>query len=151
MDISKAYPNPVNRDLLFEQLNASFPSLSFSDSGIVVHNISAQDEAAINGILAAHMASVLTDNQKAELARQAALEDARDYLKKQLVNPNPNVSTIYTTVKAFVDNRPQLLQMVTNNLNLCRAAFVWGALDLATPLGQQRYLMVVQITIGILA
>ena len=92
------------------------------------------------------------ENTKLNAAQTAALAQARNYLRKQLLNPSPNVAAIYNTVKSYVDANPHLQVMVTNNLNLCQNAFGWGVLDLIAPtaITRQRYLIAVELTIGLL-
>lgn len=151
-----------NFDKLLEEIRASYPLANLSTgngldntSGIRVQMPDGTNQAtmdAIGAIITAHNAAVLTSEQQIESARQAALNQARDYLRKQLLSASPNITTIYNNVKLYVDNNTHLSQMVANNLSLCQNAFVWGILDLVSPtaLTRQRYLMVVQITIGIL-
>lgn len=109
MDISKAYPNPVNRDLLFEELVlAGFPSLSFSDSGLVVHNVTAQNEATINAVIAAHNANALTTEQSHKAEQSTILDKANlalQYLPdiRKLLNALIDIDIVNTadTAQAF--------------------------------------------------
>lgn len=155
MEFTKNYPNPVNRDKLREELNtANFIELIFRVEAFTVLSVSAPDEVTIDAIVAAHNASVLTATQQEENARQAALNQARDYLRKQLLNSAPSVATIYSNVKAFVDNNPYLLQIVGNELSLANLAFGWTVASMnnpATNTDRARYLFVIQTTLGILA
>lgn len=107
--------------------------------------------ADIQAILDAHNPATLSDNQKSNLAAAVALIQGKLYLRKQLVNSSPNVTTIYTTIKAAVDGNAHLLQMVNNQIALAETAFVW-TLNLVTPtaLDRTRYIFCVQMVVGLL-
>lgn len=107
--------------------------------------------ADVQAILDAHNPALLTDTQKNALAANVALIQGKLYLRKQLVNANPNVATIYTTVKGYVDGNAHLLQMVNNQIALAETAFVW-TLNLITPaaIDRTRYLFCVQMVIALL-
>ena len=153
------YPkDPVNMETLDTEIKASFPlaGLISDNGGVRVSMPDGTNQAtwdAIGVIITAHNPTTLSENQKITAAQITALADARDYLRKQLLNPSPNVATIYSNVKAKIDDNPQLVQMVSNNLTICSNAFVWGVLDLITPtpLTRQRYLFVIELTLGLLA
>lgn len=154
MDISKAYPNPVNVEKLAEELRTSFPSVSMSDSGIRIHNVVAEDEPLIDTIIGAHNASVQTDEQKLQSAQSAALNQARDYLRKQLLNPSPNITNIYNNVKSQVDANPQLLQIVNNKLSIAQLAYGWTVASMnagANNTDRARYLECILSVVGLLA
>lgn len=150
MDIQKAWPNGANQELLYEQLRAQFPSLTTRPNSIEIHNITAQDESAIDAIIAAHVGSALTDGQKITQAQAIALNQARDYLRKQLMQANPNVSIIYTQIKVYIDNHAVLAQMVTNQIELMRLAYAWPILGILTNTDKSRYIMAVQHVIALL-
>ncbi len=151
MDILKTWPNGANRELLLEQLSAQFPSITARPSGVEIHNVEAQDESAIDAILAAHVGSNLTEGQRIESAQVIALNQARDYLRKQYLQASPNPIAVAATIKTYVDNHPTLLQMVTIETASQRSAYSWPVLDLATPVGANRYLAVIKAILAILA
>lgn len=92
--------------------------------------------------------TAITDVQK------EALGKARDYLRKQLLKPSPNVQAIYTTIKGYVDSHPQLLQMVNNELALASSAHGWSVPNMnnpATNADRARYLLAIHNLLAILA
>lgn len=74
VDITKPYPTPVNRDLLFEQLHAQYPAITFRDTVLIVHEVLAEDATTIDAILAAHNATQQSNVQTIQTAR-AGLRD----------------------------------------------------------------------------
>jgi hypothetical protein len=52
---------------------------------------------------------------------------ARRYLRDQLRSANPNLGTIFSTIKAFVDGNPQLLVALNNNIDVMALAYGWSA------------------------
>jgi hypothetical protein len=46
VDISKAYPDPCNVDLLMQTVRTSYPEASQGDTGSRVHNIAPENAAA---------------------------------------------------------------------------------------------------------
>lgn len=92
------------------------------------------------------------ENNKIEATRSVSINQARDYLRKQLASPSPNITTIYNTVKNVVDNNPTLLQMVNNQITITQNCFGFVInLVLPTPVDRQRYLFAVEIVVGLLA
>lgn len=85
-----------------------------------------------------------------DAAQVVALAQARDYLRKQLMQNSPNISTIYTTVKSHVDAQPILQRMVSNEIALARLAYAWPVLGILTDTDKARYLMAVQNVIALL-
>lgn len=91
------------------------------------------------------------ENTQVEMVRSISINQARDYLRKQLMSPSPNITTIYNTVKNVVDNNPTLLQMVNNQITITQNCFGFVInLVLPTPVDRQRYLFAVEIVVGLL-
>ncbi len=66
-----------------------------------------------------------TVSASSELARTA-----RHYLRDQLRSNSPNLNTIFTTIKTFVDNNPAVLQVMLNNaIDGMAAAYGWNAVN----------------------
>lgn len=67
MDITKAYPSPVNIESLMATIRAAYPEASQGENGFRVHNISPENEATVSAdldsIIAAHNPSVQTTLQ----------------------------------------------------------------------------------------
>lgn len=94
------------------------------------------------------------ENNKIEAARSASINQARDYLRKQLLASSPDIPTIYTTVKNFVANKPELLQMVNNKLSLAQLAYGWTVASMnagANNTDRARYLECILSVVGLLA
>jgi hypothetical protein len=66
----KAYPNPVNRELLQEEFS-SFTQCVWRDSGVEIIGASVDDEVTIDAIIASHDASQSTDEQTTDSASQS--------------------------------------------------------------------------------
>lgn len=144
----------INRDKLHEEFDAAFGIVPFA----VRHGydganfVEAPDEVTleqVQTIVNAHDPAILTPAQQKEAAQQILLANAKIYLSAQLAAPNPNITTIYNTVKAHVDSSPLLQQMVTNQITICSNSLTW-VLNLLTPtaLDRQRYLLCVQLVIS---
>lgn len=84
-------------------------------------------ESAYTNFLAAN-----TVNNNIESARQAALAQARDYLRKQLLNPSP-IGTIYGNVKGYIDGNSHLATMMDTRLSLVQDAYGWNPANLKAP------------------
>lgn len=96
----------------------------------------------------------LGENTAITEVQKEALGKARDYLRKQLLKPSPNVQTIYSTIKSYVDSHPQLLQMVNNELALANLAYGWTITSMNNPANNNdraRYLIVIHNLLAILA
>jgi hypothetical protein len=52
---------------------------------------------------------------------------ARRYLLDQLRSASPDLGTIFTQMKAYIDSNPQLLLMHNNNINVMSLAHGWNA------------------------
>lgn len=146
----------VNADKLKEELIAAHGGLfavSCRGDGTqaIIHAPDGTTLQQIQATLNAHNPALLTTNQKSASAISVALEQGKIYLRQQLVNASPNVTTIYNTIKAQVDGNPHLLQMVTNQIALAETAFIW-TLNLASPTAADRvrYIFCVQMVIGLL-
>jgi hypothetical protein len=74
VEITKAYPNPVNIESLMKSVRDVYPEASQGDNGFRVHNIAPENETAVSAaldvIIAAHNTNTLTTEQQA-LAVQA--------------------------------------------------------------------------------
>ena len=97
------------------------------------------------------MAIKVGENTQIKATQTIALDKARDYLRKQLMIPNPNIGTIYSTIKPIVDSHPILLQMVNNQIDLLRTAYVWPVLGGLTNVDKSRYVEAVKDVIALLA
>lgn len=129
-DFTKQYPSPLNRDLLAEQLVAAGYGYQFRDADFTAFNV--DSEANLDSLIAAHNGNTLTENQKIESARQAALVQARDYLRKQLLSP-ATIATIYGNVKGFVDGNTHLAAMMATRMTLANLAYGWVIADMNNP------------------
>jgi hypothetical protein len=110
-------------------------------------SVTAQD---IDTILLAHNPAILTEDQQLKSAAAVAIAQGKTYLKRQLLNPAPDVQTIFETLSDAINNNPYLLQMFANQRNLTLAANGWAALDTATPLGRVRYILIAEQVIALL-
>lgn len=76
MDITKAYPSPVNIEGLINTVLAIYPYVSSGENGFRVHNIAPENAQAVSdnldAIIAAHDANILTIDQ------QNKIEDASE-------------------------------------------------------------------------
>lgn len=100
------------------------------------------------------MAIKVGENTQIEAARNASITQARDYLRRQLLSNSPDIPTIYTTVKNFVANKPELLQMVNNKLALAQLAYGWTVVSMnagANNTDRARYLECILSVVGLLA
>ena len=79
----------------------------------------------------------LTEDQQLKEAALVAIEHGRRYLLRQMLSSNPNLGTIYTTIKSAVDSNTYLQQMVTNKLALMSLAYTW-TINLTTPTNVDR-------------
>jgi len=151
-----------NIDQLLIELRASFPQANLMSGDGISSMLFVRVELAdgspqsswdtVQSIVTNHNASVLTDDQKVQNAQNAAINQARDYLRKQLLNASPNITTIYNNVKSYVDANSYLSQMVSNQITIMSNSFTW-VLNLITPtaIDRQRYLLAVEIVVGLLA
>jgi len=57
------------------------------------------------------------------VARTLLLSDAKNYLSAQLATASPNVQTIFTTVKTYVESNAILTQMMVNQIALFNSAY----------------------------
>jgi len=111
-----------------------------------------------NGLIAIHDAFVASNQALAietatlTAAQNVALNQAKTYLRKQLLNASPDMSVIFTTVKGYVDGNAALLQMVNNQIDLNRSAFSWPALNLVTPaaVDRTRYLRCIEDVVSLI-
>lgn len=158
------YAKTVNFDKLLAEIRASYPNADLAsgdgltlDAGVRVIMPDGTSEGiwgAIGVIVNAHNASSLTSDQQLTNAQAMALNNARVYLRTQLLSTSPNISNIYTTVKNYVDNNPYLLQMMTNKLTLANLAYGWSVANMNNPTTNNhraQYLECVQSLLGILA
>jgi hypothetical protein len=66
---------------------------------------------------------------------QDIAKTARTYIRNQLRSANPNLGTIFTTIKSFVDNNPQLLTSLNNNIDVMALAYGWNAVNVKAATG----------------
>lgn len=106
----------------------------------------------VQTVVDAHDPATLTSEQQKSIARTLMLSTAKNYLSDQLGAPNPNVPSIFTQVRDYVDGHPILTQMVTNEITLAQTAFGW-TLNLATPTptDRMRYLIIIQLVMATIA
>lgn len=156
VDISKAYPNPVNIDALMETVRATYPEVSQGENGFRVHNVAPENEATVSAdldtIIANHNPATLTTEQQKAVARTLMLSDAKNYLSNQLQSASPNVTNIYNTVKAYVDGNPTLSQMLSNQISLFNTAY-GVTINTTTPTAadRTRYLICCQLVLATIA
>lgn len=94
----------------------------------------------------------LTTEQTKAIARTVLLSDAKNYLSNQLQSSNPNVQTIFNTVKAYVDGNATLSQMVSNQIALFNTAYaVTVNPSGATAADRARYLICCQLVLSTIA
>ncbi len=63
-----------------------------------------------------------TVSVSSEMARTA-----KRYLRDQLRSASPNLGTIFSTIKTFVDGNAQLLTALNNNVDVMALAYGWNA------------------------
>jgi len=78
-------------------------------------------EAALDTALAA-----IADEDSISASSNIMLT-ARRYLRNQLRSANPDITTIFNTIKTSVDGNPALLTMLNNNITLMALAYGWNA------------------------
>ena len=88
--------------------------------------------------------------QQLQSAAAVAVAQGKEYLKRQLLNPAPDVQVIFNTLSEAINNNPYLLQMFTNQRNLTLAANGWAALDTGTAQGRVRYILIAEQVIALL-
>jgi hypothetical protein len=80
VEISKAYPNPVNIDGLLSAVRLVYPQASQGDNGFRVHNIAPENEAAVSAdldtIILAHNPATLTTEQQEAVVQANAKSQA---------------------------------------------------------------------------
>lgn len=92
MDISKAYPNPVNIESLMQTVRASYQA-SQGDDGFRVHNIAPENEASVSAaldlIIHQHNPATLTTEQQqrqTDSGERATLLQQADNALTQITN-----------------------------------------------------------------
>jgi hypothetical protein len=106
----------------------------------------------VQTVVDAHNPATLTADQQKAVARALMLSDAKNYLSNQLATANPNVQTIFNTVKAYVDGNAILTQMVTNQIALFNTAYgVTVNPAGATAADRTRYLVCCQLVLATIA
>jgi hypothetical protein len=85
-----------------------------------------------------------------ESAQNAALNQARDYLRKQLLSP-ATIPTIYTTVKAYVDGNTHLSAMMNTRMTLANLAYGWTVASMTNPANNNDRSRYLECVFGILA
>ena len=101
------------------------------------------------------------DNANAGVAEEAALQTTRDialasakiYLRNQLRSVSPNPTTIFNTIKGYVDSNASLLLMVENQIDLMSIALVWTTATVKAGtllIDRTRYILAAQMVIGVL-
>lgn len=94
----------------------------------------------------------LSASENKAVARTLLLSDAKNYLSAQLQSSNPNVQTIFNTVKAYVDGNATLSQMVSNQIALFNTAYaVTVNPSGATAADRARYLICCQLVLATIA
>lgn len=68
----------------------------------------------------------VTDTNTVSVSSDLA-RTARRYLRDQLRSANPNLGTIFITVKNFVDGNPQMVTALNNNIDVMALAYGWNA------------------------
>jgi hypothetical protein len=150
--------DPLNFETLNTEIQASFPNAGLmSDNGgirVVMPDGTPQNTwDAIGVIVTAHNANVLNEDQKITSAQNAALNNARDYLRKQLLSPG-TIPNIYTTVKGYVDGNTHLNAMMATRMTLANLAYGWTVASMTTPANnadRSRYLECVFAVLAVLA
>lgn len=150
---------PFNVELLREQLDtAGIPVDGCNSDGTVWYRPEATELQRQQGdaIVAAHNASVSTEQQQVDSAR-TAIQGGKRYLAKQLIKANPDTPTqIVNTLKPVIDGNVFLLNMMTNQLTSMNIAYAWLVLDInlllspETAANRQRYILAAQAVIGML-
>lgn len=102
------------------------------------------------------MAIKVGENSALTSAQNAALNQAREYLKRQLLSPSP-IGTIYSNVKGFIEGNTHLNTMMTTRLSLV-SAYGWNSANLLNPAvgaagndDRRRYLECVGLILAVLA
>lgn len=150
-----------NWDKLREEIRTAIPAITGmierprqapQVSEIEVEHDGSVTPQQIDSILAAHNPATLTSEQQKAIARTLMLSDAKNYLSNQLQAANPNVQTIFNTVKAYVDNNPTLAQMLSNQIALFNTAYgVTINPAGATAADRTRYLICCQLVLATIA
>lgn len=104
-----------------------------------------------NTIIAAHNPINLSTSQRIQEAGVVALSQAKDYLRKQLLNLSPDTTLIVANLSQAINANADLLQMFTNQRNLTLNANGWPAIDIATPVGRSRYIVIVEQIVALLS
>lgn len=149
-------PDPVNHELLQAEL-AGLGNIGVS-TDTEGWRIDVFDEsitnAQVQAVIDVHDGTQLTDSQKLQQASQIALVQGKAYLRNQLLDPSPDVDSIYTTLRTHADSNTFLQQMVENQLTIDNNAYAWGMtidpLTISTSLDKQRYIASVQRVIALL-
>ena len=69
---------------------------------------------------------------------------ARRYLRDQLRSANPNLGTIFTQIKTYIDSNAQLLLMLNNNIDVMALAYGWNAANVKAATGASSNLLKAQ-------
>lgn len=149
----KILPNPYNYDKLYQDIQVQYPSavMTLREFRLEVSHDNA-DSGVLDTIIAAHNPAILTPEQQKAVARQLMLSDAKNYLSAQLQSSNPNVQTIFNTVKAYVDGNATLSQMVSNQIALFNTAYAVTVNPTgATAADRARYLICCQLVLATIA
>lgn len=81
--------------------------------------------ATLESALDSANANVADENSVAASADIA--RTARRYLRDQLRSANPNLGTIFSQIKTYIDSNAQLLLMLNNNIDVMALAYGWNA------------------------
>lgn len=81
--------------------------------------------AALEAALDTANANVADDTTVAAASEIA--RTAKRYLRDQLRSANPNLGTIFTQMKTYIDNNPPLPLMLNNNIDVMALAHGWNA------------------------
>jgi len=124
--------NEYNLTLFQEQIDAAgIPNVGVNTSGVVWPpdgvTYTAPQLATIEAVRAAHNPNRPSQQQLQETARNIALRQGKAYLRNQLLAASPNLATIFTKLKEYIDSNADLLRMQNNSIDAMSLAYGWNA------------------------
>ncbi len=107
--------------------------------------------STIQVVVDAHIHTDKTSSQSNQIATDLLLIQGKAYLYNKLNSTNPNITTIYSVLKAVIDGDAILTQLLNNQLALMENSFGW-TVDLVTPttIDKQRYIIILEMVISLL-
>jgi hypothetical protein len=115
-------------------------------------NLQIDSVVYLNAAWVAARQTEITQADVKAIARTLMLSDAKNYLSAQLQSASPNVQTIFTTVKNYVDGNATLTQMLTNQIALFNTAYgVTVNPAGVTAADRTRYLICCQLVLATIA